>query len=236
MNIWDIRRVFFLWCMSFIRSTVLYQRFHHCIPIGRTVQGDLCSRNTSHQKTNVGAVPSGEINTDLRSPALCDTHRTGAKCVRGGPQDARAQGHGYHVAGALRTKPGRGDPTRSMSCSDKILRWNALGCQGALLSHFISHPIFLQSFTISSADFNEQAFCRAVYQRLVDSDCKAGISINCPKVFHCVCLLHSFEECGLVNSPTRKIAPAGSYGNKIIMYLCHIWLRVAHKPYEAMKP
>ena len=37
---------------------------------------------------------------------------------------------------------------KTMSCSDKILRWNVLGVQGALLQQLIPVPIYLTSITI----------------------------------------------------------------------------------------
>ena len=48
----------------------------------------------------------------------------------------------------LSTKPGRGDPSRSYSCSDKLCLWNHLGLQGGLLSSLIS-PIYLTGIVIS---------------------------------------------------------------------------------------
>ncbi|XP_069113356.1 tRNA-specific adenosine deaminase 1-like isoform X2 [Argopecten irradians] len=94
-----------------------------------------------------------------------DIHRTGAKCVPGGDQDCHMAGHGYHTVGVLRTKPGRGDRTLSMSCSDKLARWNVVGCQGALLSNFLSHPVYFDTIIIGSCPYSCAALDRAVIER-----------------------------------------------------------------------
>lgn len=128
----------------------------------------------------------------------------------GGPQDTKEPGHAYHTSGVLRTKPGRGDPTLSMSCSDKILRWNVTGCQGALLSHFISHPIFFETFTVASRNFDRDAFDRAIFGRLKGSPF-VNLALHRPRVYQCVCRLGSIKESGLASCSDRKLAPAGVF-------------------------
>ncbi|XP_019734272.1 double-stranded RNA-specific adenosine deaminase isoform X1 [Hippocampus comes] len=72
-----------------------------------------------------------------------------------------------------------GERLRTMSCSDKILRWNVLGLQGALLTHFLN-PIYLKSITLGYL-YSHGHLTRAVCCRLGrDGD---GFSQSLPAPF-----------------------------------------------------
>ncbi|EFB18017.1 hypothetical protein PANDA_017575, partial [Ailuropoda melanoleuca] len=107
--------------------------------------------------TLTGMAPSGA--------KVVDVYRTGAKCVPGEAGDSGKPGAAYHQVGLLRVKPGRGDRTCSLSCSDKLARWNVLGCQGALLMHLLEEPIYLSAVVIGRCPYSQEAMQRALTGR-----------------------------------------------------------------------
>jgi tRNA-specific adenosine deaminase 1 len=62
--------------------------------------------------------------------------------------------------GISRLKCGRSDikidqRSESMSCSDKILKWNMVGIQGGLIATLIDKPLFISSIIIETPGYQD---------------------------------------------------------------------------------
>ncbi|XP_046753036.1 tRNA-specific adenosine deaminase 1 [Diprion similis] len=146
-----------------------------CSIFPKIVENRVFGINASARKRKSHANDNMEIKRlNLQEDYQCDeydVHRTGAKCVQTGEQDSRLPGVDYHLVGPIRTKPGRGDRTLSLSCSDKIAKWNILGIQGALLSRLIP-PVRIDSFCIGGqSPFSPEAMQRGICERFATGRC-----------------------------------------------------------------
>ncbi|KAJ0178883.1 hypothetical protein K1T71_005658 [Dendrolimus kikuchii] len=118
--------------------------------------GDASIIAKNGHEEHYGDILEHNFSSDVCSGIPCkkmkmeeDIHRTGAKCLPQSEQDPQESGINYHLLGQVRTKPGRGDRTLSVSCSDKMSKWVHLGIQGSLLS-LLCDPVYLKYFVFGA--------------------------------------------------------------------------------------
>uniref|UniRef100_A0A3P8NUY1 tRNA-specific adenosine deaminase 1 n=1 Tax=Astatotilapia calliptera TaxID=8154 RepID=A0A3P8NUY1_ASTCA len=149
--------------------------------------GDLKRKAEESGEERISKQPHLEETAETKEEDRGDTeqhiHRTGAKCVPGGPADPLQPGVGYHSPGVLRVKPGRGEPTLSLSCSDKMARWGVLGFQGALLSHYLQEALYFSTMVVGKCPYDQEVMQRALVTRCACvSDLPAGFAVRPPEL------------------------------------------------------
>ncbi|KAG7231053.1 hypothetical protein INR49_025083 [Caranx melampygus] len=130
-----------------------------------------------HEGTDVGGdlkrkaeEPNEWQNNKLHSQNWC-------KVCSGWPSRPSASWIGYHSTGALRVKPGRGEPTLSLSCSDKMAHWTVLGFQGALLSHYLQDALYFSTIVVGKCPYSKEVMQRALVTRCSTSQTSLLVSV-----------------------------------------------------------
>ncbi|XP_065360597.1 tRNA-specific adenosine deaminase 1 [Calliphora vicina] len=116
---------------------------------------------------------------DTNVGCIVESVYTGAKLIGSHHSDAMDQ-----LEGAVRTKPGRGERTLSMSCSDKLAKWQVMGVQGALLDFLLDSPLYFDSLNFWGE--NDLATLeRAMWKRFNNNYKHSKYCLHIPKIKIC---------------------------------------------------
>lgn len=153
------------------------QRENDCV--GSTANGSMPAAVVYSTDNEAHAHQTKKRKVRPSVPTLCEhvddnnnVGRTGARPITckhyvPGTETETEFGTVEQQQGIVRTKPGRGPRTISMSCSDKMSKWNILGIQGSLLSQFIPEPVRMATITIGNSQyFDREAMVRAFDRRM----------------------------------------------------------------------
>uniref|UniRef100_A0A3Q3KJB1 Adenosine deaminase RNA specific B1a n=1 Tax=Mastacembelus armatus TaxID=205130 RepID=A0A3Q3KJB1_9TELE len=92
----------------------------------------------------------------------------------------------------------QGERLLTMSCSDKMARWNVMGFQGSLMSYF-TDPIYFSSIILGSL-YHADHLSRAMYQRITEIE-------HLPQSFH----LNRPLLSGITNAEARQPGKAPNF-------------------------
>lgn len=125
----------------------------------------------SGQDGRFALAPGSSVHFFVSFPPCGDAcvgpSRTGAKLTSESTPGCRGvwceAGGRPQMPGCVRRKPGRGVPTLSMSCSDKLCRWAVQGLAGGLLASLLApRPLRCETLTVAGGAAFGDALRRAV--------------------------------------------------------------------------
>lgn len=106
----------------------------------------------------------------------------------------------------------QGGRLRTMSCSDKVGRWNVIGLQGALLSHFME-PVYMSSLTLGSLHHHghlARAVCCRFNELQGDSCLPKSFFVNHPTLGR----VHGGDEMKRHTEKTSNYSINWAYGDQ----------------------
>lgn len=162
-----------------------------------------------------------KVNYDAKRIKLninnCMYHFTGAKIICSETEEIIDKMN--QTIGPIRTKPGRGDPTLSVSCSDKLAKWCMVGIQGALLASLIEQPIYLESITFCNSLFScVDALERALWGRFYSNS-----QFRCGKFHFTKPIIQKCNQIDFEFERNDKLTPSPT---------SIVWCKVLKKPHE----
>lgn len=121
-------------------------------PVIKRQKVDNCRDDNKNaiEQTNPTAPTDADVDADADATKILITTNNNDYIL---PQAHDVESYAVvQATGIVRRKPGRGEPTLSVSCSDKIAKWSLVGTQGALLSSIIATPLFFSSLVVGAPD------------------------------------------------------------------------------------